>query len=181
MIATSAPASKASIAARMPAQPAPTTRTSCSPITTPDASATRPGSALEPGPCHGQNGVSELLEVVPEHARQLARTAVVGVRIAPRRARIEQPRVDLRHLHRDTEAEDGIGPVVDLVEVAGECGMKEAAGRRDRHPLPDAEGAAGPPGVDEPDRGVVLLELAAEHLGVHRRRLREERRSEAGR
>src|SRR4051794_21791411 len=33
IIATSAPASCASIAARMPAQPAPTTSTSCSPIT----------------------------------------------------------------------------------------------------------------------------------------------------
>src|SRR5919206_4709321 len=33
IIATSAPASCAAMAARMPAQPAPTTRTSCSPIT----------------------------------------------------------------------------------------------------------------------------------------------------
>ena len=33
IIATSAPASNAAIAARMPAQPAPTTRTSCFPIT----------------------------------------------------------------------------------------------------------------------------------------------------
>src|SRR5260370_24470818 len=37
IIATSAPASKAAMAARMPAQPAPTTRTSCSSITSPHA------------------------------------------------------------------------------------------------------------------------------------------------
>ncbi len=39
-MATSAPASNASIAARIPAQPAPTTRTSCSPSTGPTLSKT---------------------------------------------------------------------------------------------------------------------------------------------
>src|SRR5438128_2078752 len=47
IIATSAPASKASIAARMPAQPAPTTSTSCFAITRTDASA--PADAVGAG------------------------------------------------------------------------------------------------------------------------------------
>src|SRR4051794_19998192 len=45
MIATSAPASCAAMAARMPAQPPPITRTSCSPITADDASGSRVSTA----------------------------------------------------------------------------------------------------------------------------------------
>src|SRR5690242_16641722 len=100
--ATSAPASKASIAARMPAQPAPITSTSCEASTREDAIGT-----LVVGACRGdrRRGVGELLEVLAEHRRQLARLLVVGIRVGPRRARIEQRRVDAGHRHRHLEAE----------------------------------------------------------------------------
>ena len=47
--------------------------------------------------------------------------------------------------------------------------------------LPLAERAARPAGVDEPHRRAVLVELLAEQLRVHGRRLRQERRAEARR
>src|SRR5437763_12566822 len=82
-IATSAPASCAAMAARMPAQPAPTTRTSCSPITSSDGTASADADASDPRPDRGEVRVVEFLEVVAEHARELARLRVVRGGIAP--------------------------------------------------------------------------------------------------
>src|SRR5213593_2507901 len=64
-IATSAPASCAAMAARIPAQPAPTTRTSCSPITSSDATqndAGGPTTSAVPSspPCGYGQGMSDL-------------------------------------------------------------------------------------------------------------------------
>src|SRR2546429_16085 len=69
IIATSAPASNASMAARMPAQPAPTTRTSCSAITLPDATSTPPGDASDAWAGLCKLGIGERLEVLAEHPR----------------------------------------------------------------------------------------------------------------
>src|SRR5213596_1136807 len=86
--ATSAPASKASIAARIPAQPAPTISTSCLASTCSDAIEWGLGAAslrveLEARAGRGDVGpglVGELLEVVAEHSRELAGLAVVCIR-----------------------------------------------------------------------------------------------------
>src|SRR5207248_4635150 len=94
IIATFAPASKASMAARMPAQPAPTTRTSCSPITFSDATASPRAAASGSRAGGGEARVVELLEVLAEHPGQLERLLVVDRGIAPGRARVEQHAVD---------------------------------------------------------------------------------------
>src|SRR5919202_1989227 len=107
----------------MPAQPAPTTSTSC-------LASTREGRypiGQPPAPANGARGLDaraglvdpvgdplELLEVLAEEPRELARLRVVGVRIRPRRARFEELRVHARHLDRDLEAEDRILAVVDV-------------------------------------------------------------------
>src|SRR3954466_13759871 len=106
IIATSAPASYASMAARIPAQPAPTTRTSCSPITFCDATSRSRPAASDPRPGLGERRVGELLEVVAEHRPELPRLRVVARRVAPGRARIEQIRLDTGHVDRHLEPED---------------------------------------------------------------------------
>src|SRR5258708_36856428 len=107
MTPTLAPASCASIAARIPAQPAPTTRTSCV-----------ASISLDPRPGCGDvgAGVLELDEVLTEHLRELLRTAVVGERIAPRRARIEQLRLDAGNLDGNLEAEQPVCAELHLPE-----------------------------------------------------------------
>src|SRR4051794_38944330 len=117
IIATSAPASCAAMAARMPAQPAPTTRTSCSPITSSDGTATADGEASDPRPGLGEARLGELLEVVAEHSRELMRLGVVGGLVAPGRARVEQLGVDARHLDGHFEAEDVVDAHLGAVEL----------------------------------------------------------------
>src|SRR3954447_10351738 len=181
IIATSAPASKAAMAARIPAQPAPTTRTSCSPITLSDATSSREGLALEARPGRSERRVVESLEVVLEHLRELPSLRVVPRWIAPRRARVEQKGRNTRNLHRHLEAEHLVEAEPSAVEVARERRRQHGARRCDRHALAFAERASRPAGVHEPHGRTVLVELLAEHLGVDRRALREERRCEAGR
>src|SRR5205814_8220907 len=85
--ATSAPASKASIAARIPAQPAPTISTSCLASTCSDAIEWRLGAAslrvrlnAWPGGDDVRPGLrGELLQGVPEHASEPAGLSVVPV------------------------------------------------------------------------------------------------------
>src|SRR5262245_52503373 len=187
-IATSAPASCASMAARMPAHPAPTTSTSCSPITVesryPNPRRWCGGKRLETRAGGGQlrRLRAELrLEVVPEHRSELAGFPVVLRSLAPRRARIEQPRLDAGHRQRHLEPEEVVDPVPDARELPRERSLQKGARRRDGHPLADAERTAGPAGVDEPDSRAVAVELLAEHVRVDARGLREERRAEAGR
>src|SRR5688500_7329143 len=94
-MATSAPASWASIAARMPAQPAPITSTSCFASTAVDA--TRKARLRASDSRAGQDEILvrvELGEVLAEHRRERASLRVVRVRVGPRRARVEQGRVD---------------------------------------------------------------------------------------
>src|SRR5258708_37000800 len=100
MTPTLAPASCASIAARIPAQPAPTTRTSCV-----------ASISLDPRPGCGDvgAGVLELDEVLAEHLRELLRTAVVGGRIAPRPGGIQRLRVGAGNPAGSLEAEH-LGP-----------------------------------------------------------------------
>src|SRR5262249_30145088 len=187
--ATSAPASKASIAARMPAQPAPTISTSCLASTCSDAIGWRLGAAslrvlLEAwAGCDdlGPGLVRELLEVVAEHPRKLARLAVVSVRVTPRRARIEQPRVDGRHCRRHVEPEQLVLLELDPLELAGERRLKHGAGLGDRNPRALAERAAGPARVDEPDRRAMAVEPLAEHVRIDSGRLQQKGSAEAGR
>src|SRR5712691_4157997 len=174
IIATSAPASKAAMAARIPAQPAPTTRTSCSPITSSDATSSREVLASEARPGCGERRVVEPLEVVSEHLGQLAGLRVVARVIAPGRAWVEQLGRDAGNRFRHLEAEDIVDAERGAVELAGECGAQHGAGRGDRHPLAFPERAARPAGVHEPDDRAVLVELLAEHLCVHRGTLRQE-------
>src|SRR6185312_13595723 len=128
--ATSAPCSWASIAARMPAQPAPTMRTSCFASTTSDAirSSRKRASDARTGRDDVLVG-PELLEVLLEAARQVRRLLVVGGRIAPGGARIEELPVHARHLDRNVEAEDRILPVLHVVELAVQGGAQERARR----------------------------------------------------
>src|SRR3954452_12315702 len=92
MTPTFAPASYAAIAARMPAQPAPTTRTSCVASIGGEAIGKSGGPASAPRARrpHRVARVGEALEVLREHRRELLRLRVVGCRITPRGARIEQ-------------------------------------------------------------------------------------------
>ena len=107
---------------------------------------------------------------------------VVGGRIRPRRARLQDLGRDARDRRRDGEPEDRVG---------------DASGRRRSSPLSAARtmfrvwamfirspvpyGPARPAGVHEPDRDVVALEPVHEQLGVHARMAGQERRPEARR
>ena len=57
--------------------------------------------------------------------------------------------------------------------------MKESTRRRDGHPVPHSERAARPARVDEPHAHPVPVELVAEEPRIGRRRLRQERGTEA--
>src|SRR5919197_188265 len=116
------------MAARMPAQPAPTTRTSCSPITSSEATASPRSDASRTRPGRGQRGFVEPLEVLAEHLRQLARLLVVDRRIAPCRARIEEGRVPAGHCERDGEPEDLVRAVLDAVELPRQGGVQHRPG-----------------------------------------------------
>src|SRR5438045_1940014 len=99
----------------MPAQPAPTTRTSWVASTTlqaiettaPAAPVRVPPSGLRAGGADRLVHVPEALrEVLAEHLRELAGLHVVLLRVAPGRARLEQRVVlDARHVRRHPEAE----------------------------------------------------------------------------
>ena len=107
------------------------------------------------------SSASNLVKFSRNIARELARLRVVRLGVAPRRARVEQLRVDARHRHRHLEAEELVRPVLDALELARERGAQQRARRLDRHPLALAERAAGPARVHEPDRRAVLVELLA--------------------
>src|SRR5436190_4636734 len=178
--ATFAPASNASIAARIPAQPAPITRTSWAWSTTSEPTATLRLRA------RGNDvvaGVGEFLEVLSEHRGQSTRLLVVGGEVAPGRARIEQRLVDAGNRERHLEAEVPVDAVIDLVKPSRERRVEERPRRLDRHPVAVAERRrrpARPAGVDEPHVRPVLGELVAEHPGIDGRPLRQKRRPEAG-
>ena len=88
MTATSAPASNASIAARMPAQPAPMTTTSCAVSTTSNLAerACFPPVALRRGPAAATSGStpSNCSKFCAEERGELPRLGVVGRRRRPR-------------------------------------------------------------------------------------------------
>ena len=84
------------------------------------------------------------------------------------------------HRGRHLEAEDRILHVLRPVERAGERGPDHRPGVRQLHAGAGAVGAAGPAGVHQPDPRAVLRDLLAQHLGVHARMQRQERRAEAG-
>src|SRR5579862_4660165 len=167
--ATSAPASWAAIAARIPAQPAPTTSTSCA-VSTPSKLAEYPAFAPRVRLAEGSRGgnlgidVRELREVLAEQLRKLACLAVVGCSVRPRRAGIEEPRVDARRRAGDIEAEDRVAPHRDAVECTGQGRVEQRPRLGDRHAVAAASGRpARPAGVDEPDGRPVPQELLVQH------------------
>src|SRR5262249_15762405 len=74
---------------------------------------------VDRGAGRGQVRVVEPLEVLPEHRRELARLHVVGRRVAPGRAWVEQLRVDPRDGERHLEAEDLVEAELRALELAG--------------------------------------------------------------
>src|SRR6187397_2288010 len=107
----------------MPAQPAPTMRTSCFASTREDAigSCWGKGSDARAG---GDEVLvrAELLEVLLEAAGEVHGLLVVDGRVAPRGARVEELRVDPGHLDGDGEAEDRVLAVFGVVELAVQGG-----------------------------------------------------------
>src|SRR5579862_8045389 len=135
--ATSAPASWAAIAARIPAQPAPTTSTSCA-VSTPSKLAEYPAFAPRVRLAEGSRGgnlgidVRELREVLAEQLRKLACLAVVGCFVRPRRA-------------GDIEAEDRVAPHRDAVERTGQGRVEQRPRLGDRHAVAAASGRPARP------------------------------------
>ena len=192
-MATSAPASNASIAARMPAQPAPTTSTSCltlipttlsmdaqpeSACRCAEASGARARRRRPPGPTSSANAARSSSRNIPASSCAFASYAD-GSRHVERgsRSACSTP----GHLDRHLEAEDLVDPVVDAVEPARERRVEERARRRDRHALALAVRPPVQPVLTSQTVAAVPLELLAEHARVDRRRLRQERRAEARR
>src|SRR5579862_3812449 len=110
MTATLAPASCASMAARIPAQPAPTTRTSWVASTWTDASGSAGpvAAALVSRAGRADRGVDvaePLREVLDEHVGELTCLDVVLLGVPPGRARVEKLLFDAVHLERNLEAE----------------------------------------------------------------------------
>ena len=87
-------------------------------------------------------------------AASLLGLGVVAARVRPRRARIEDLGRDVRTARRDLDAEDRVDPRRDVVELAVERRPDHRPGVGDVHPLAGPVRAAGPAGVDEPDRDV---------------------------
>src|SRR5579871_6861497 len=90
----------------MPAQPAPTTSTSCVASTCTDASGSAgPVAPSGGGRTGGADGVVDVGEaageVVGEHRRELARLLVVAAGIRPGRARVEERLVDVADAERN--------------------------------------------------------------------------------
>ncbi len=128
----------------------------------------------------GRALVAELAEVrgvprreipVAGHVLALARPGLSGVEHL-----VGQPGAARRHL----EPEDRIDAVLDADEGARQHAVEQPARVLDADSLPDPERPTHPAGVDEPARGAVPLELAAQEVGVDPRVVDHERRAEAG-
>ena len=78
------------------------------------------------------------------------------------------------------EAEELVLPELALVQLTVQGRVQEGPGVVDADALPDAEGPAGPPRVDEPTAGAVGLHLLLQHVGVHEGVVDHEGRAEAG-
>src|SRR4051794_40743504 len=117
------------MAARMPAQPAPTTRTSCSAITADSRYLKRPRAASDVRARGGERRAAcrELLEVGAKHLGELCRLPVVRPGILPGRAWVEECSVDTRDLDGDLEAEHRVGPVLHAAERTRECRVQQRA------------------------------------------------------
>src|SRR5688572_11430531 len=139
-------------------------------------------ASARPGGRDARSDVREAREVLAEHACELSGLRVVRLRIGPRGTRVEERGVDPGHGHRYLETERRVDSVFHVVEVARQRRVEQCSRRVDRHPPPLPERPSGPPRVDEPHpRLRVRVELLPEQACVHGRRLREERRAEAGR
>ena len=124
----------------------------------------------------------ELLEVLAEHLRELAAfgSYASGSRHVERGSSsfASTPGTSRRHL----EAEDLVGPVLDAVERRRRAPRAAARASRAigiRSPSPN--GPPVQPVLTSQTVDVVRRELLAEHPRVDARRLRQERRAEAGR
>ena len=187
--ATSAPASNASIAARMPAQPAPITRTSCAASTRRDASGTHPPPARrvagQQRPGRGDLGVDvrELLEVLAEHRASSPALASYALGIAPGRARVEQrrcrPRAPRPAPRSRTPRRRGTRPRRARPR-APRAGARASPAIGIRWPLA-RPGRPVQPVLTSQTVGSCSASFSPSRRGVDRRRLRQERAAEAGR
>ena len=126
------------------------------------------------------SSAAKLLEVLAEHPGQLAGLASY----ASGSLQVERGSSSFEstpgHGDGHPEAEELVRPVLDVRELARDRGAEQRPRRRDRHPLPLAVRPARPAGVDEPHLRAVLVELLASIRAYTDRRLRQERRAEAG-
>ena len=122
----------------------------------------------------------ELLEVVAEHADQLPGLGVIGGFVGPGVARIQDRGVHARHRHRHPELEVRVDAHLHIGQAAVQRRIQQRAGGLDGHAVAGAEGAAGPPRVDQPAIGLVLGDQRAQQVAVFRRMTRHEGRAEAG-
>ncbi len=122
-----------------------------------------------------------LFEVLDEHRHQLDRLAVVGRRVGPGAARVQQRAVDAGYRDRHLEAETRIGAKFGAVQRAVQRRRQQRPGRLDRHPRADPVGAAGPAGVDQPAGRAVPGDLVTQERAVDLGPAGHERGAEAGR
>src|SRR5690606_24037757 len=122
-----------------------------------------------------------LLEVLLEKLRQMRRLAVIGVLVVPGAARVEHLGGHVGDADRHLQAEDWILAELALPQRAVERGVDHGAGVGDLDPRTGPVWAAGPAGVDQPDAGLMALNLLAQQVTVARRRQGHEGRAEAGR
>src|SRR5439155_5772633 len=128
----------------------------------------------------GRETIGVQREIIRKHPGQHPRLLVIGSRIRPRRARLEELRGDVGAGRRHRDTEDRVADGRNTVERAAQRGANHRPGVVDVHPLAGAVRAAGPAGVHEPDRDVRAGQPLAQHPRVLAGMARHERRPEAG-
>ena len=116
-----------------------------------------------------------------EHPRQLVRRRIVGGSIRPGIARPQRLRGNAGAFLRNLQPENRILLELRVRELPFQNRVDDRARVDEVEPLPHAVASAGPPGVHEPHRGVVLRDLLLQQLRVLRGMPHEERRAEARR
>src|SRR5690606_30102289 len=130
-------------------------------------------SELRTGGLDGLGNI-ELLEVFDELASQLPGRLVVGARVSPGVARVEQLGIDAGHSGRHVQVDDRqmLGLGTDQRTILDR--RDHRTGGRNAETLADAVAAAGPAGVDQVDLGTERLDALDQQLGVDTGRTREE-------
>src|SRR5271165_5254871 len=122
----------------------------------------------------------ELLEVLGEALGQIGGHLVVSGLVFPRATRIEQLRRHSWTRLRNTEAEGWFDLELHVGQLAFDERVDHGPCVGQAHALANAVWPTLPAGVDQPALRLVFAQPAAQHLGIHFRRQRHERRAEAG-